>query len=30
MNKNNYHIDLVAGIDTLEVTSETYVVEEYP
>lgn len=30
MRKNNYNIDLIAGIDTLEVTSETYVVKEYP
>lgn len=30
MNKNNYNIDLIGGIDTLEVTSETYVVKEYP
>lgn len=30
MNKNNYNIALIAGIDTLEVTSETYVVKEYP
>ena len=29
MNKNNYNIDLVAGIDTLEVTSQTYVVEAF-
>lgn len=26
MNKNNYSLDLHAGIDTLEVTSETYVI----
>ena len=30
MNKNNYNIELIAGIDTLEITSETYVVKEYP
>lgn len=30
MRKNNYNIDLIAGIDTIEVKSETYVVKEYP
>ena len=26
MKKDNYNIDLIAGVDTLEITSETYVV----
>lgn len=29
MNKSNYNISLISGIDTLEVTSETYVMQEF-
>ncbi|WP_295071280.1 hypothetical protein [Ruminococcus sp.] len=30
MKKDNYNVDLIAGIDTLEITSPTYVMGEYP
>lgn len=30
MKNGNYNLDMIAGIDTLEVTSKTYVVKEYP
>lgn len=29
MNKNNYNIDLIAGIDTLEVTTPTYLTDVF-
>lgn len=30
MKKDNYNLNLIAGIDTLEITSETYVMKECP